>query len=72
MLPEVHHAIPRRYQHYLVDSVEDCAARVVKLLDDASAREAFGQAGHEKVRQAFLLPRLIRDELRLITQRIAP
>jgi trehalose synthase len=54
---------PDAYSDYLVDSVEDCAARVVTFLDDAAAREGFGKAGHDKVQQAFLLPRLIRDEL---------
>jgi trehalose synthase len=62
---------PDAYQTYLVDSVEDCATRVVELLDDVTARAAFGQAGHKKVRQEFLLPRLICDELRLIKELLA-
>lgn len=62
---------PEAYQDYLVDSVEDCAARVLDLLADAATREAFGQAGRDKVRQEFLLPRLIRDELRLIHDLLA-
>lgn len=62
---------PDAYQDYLVDSVEDCAARVLDFLDDAATREAFGRAGREKVRQAFLLPRLVRDELRLIKTLLA-
>jgi trehalose synthase len=57
---------PNAYQDYLVDNVEDCAARVMTLLDDATVCERFGQAGRDKVQQAFLLPRLIRDELHLI------
>lgn len=57
---------PDAYPDYLVDSVEDCAVRVVTFLDDAAAREGFGKARHDKVQQAFLLPRLIRDELRLM------
>jgi trehalose synthase len=63
--------VPEAYQAYLVDSVEDCAARVLDLLDDATTREAFGRAGRDKVRQEFLLPRLIRDELRLIKDLLA-
>ena len=62
---------PDAYQDYLVDSVEDCAARVLDFLDDAATREAFGRAGREKVRQTFLLPRLVRDELRLIKTLLA-
>lgn len=57
---------PAEYQDYLVDSVERCAQRVLDLLDDSGERKALGEAGHEKVRREFLLPRLIRDELRLI------
>lgn len=62
---------PDAYQDFLVDNVEDCAARVLSLLEDAPKREAFGQAGHEKVRREFLLPRLMRDELRLIKTLLA-
>jgi trehalose synthase len=62
---------PEGYQHYLVNSVEDCAARVLELLDSVAIRETFGQAGQEKVRQTFLLPRLVCDELRLLRDLLA-
>jgi trehalose synthase len=62
---------PEAYQDYLVDSIEDCAARILDLLDNAATREAFGRVGREQVRQEFLLPRLIRDELRLIRDLLA-
>ncbi len=50
---------------YLVDSVEQCAERVHELLLDPERRRAFGEHGQAHVRERFLLPRLIADELRL-------
>ncbi|MFQ5658575.1 MAG: glycosyltransferase [Candidatus Methylomirabilales bacterium] len=57
---------PPGFRHYLVESVEECAERVLDLLNHPGVRAAFGRAGREKVRQEFLLPRLIRDELALV------
>ena len=59
---------PVGYEDYLVDDVEDCAARVVHLLGKHDAAESFGRAGQAKIRTEFLLPRLIRDELRLMKE----
>jgi trehalose synthase len=56
---------------YLVDTVEECAARTLELLDDAELRHALGSAGKELVRERFLLPRLIADELRLYREVVA-
>lgn len=50
---------------YLVDSVEDCARRIEELLIDADLRAKAGSAGQRVVRDRFLLPRLVADELRL-------
>jgi trehalose synthase len=50
---------------FLVDSVEECAARTLELLADAELRHELGRAGQELVRERFLLPRLIADELRI-------
>lgn len=50
---------------YLVDTVEQCAERIVELLDDREKATALGQLGKERVRARFLLPRLLRDELGL-------
>jgi trehalose synthase len=50
---------------YLVDSVDECATRVHELLLAPELRSAFGRRGQERVRERFLLPRLIADELRL-------
>jgi trehalose synthase len=59
---------PPGYERHLVSSVEECAARVLELLAQPADRAAFGIAGREHIRQHYLLPRLLRDELRLITK----
>ncbi len=58
--------IPEEYAPYLVDDIPQCAARVQDLLADPQQREAYGQAGRERVRAQFLLPRLVRDNLALV------
>jgi trehalose synthase len=57
---------PPGFERYLVESIEGCAEQVLHLLRHPGARGSFGRAGREQVRQMFLLPRLLRDELRLI------
>jgi trehalose synthase len=59
---------PKGFDHYLIDNVEDCARQVAYLLRHPGERGEFGRAGQEQVRREFLLPRLARDELRLIKQ----
>ena len=56
---------PAGYEDYLVESPEDCADKVLFLLGNHKIAEGFGRAGQAKIRTEFLLPRLIRDELRL-------
>jgi trehalose synthase len=50
----------------LVDSVEECAKAMVELLADRERGRALGASGREHVREHFLLPRLLLDELRLL------
>ncbi len=50
----------------LVDSIEECAAAMLKLLNDRELAEQLGHSGREHVREHFLLPRLLMDELRLL------
>jgi trehalose synthase len=52
---------------YLVDSVDECAARVTELVLDAARRRELGERGRALVAQRFLLTRLLADELRLYT-----
>ena len=55
----------------LVDSVEECAAAAVSLLRDTGRARQLGAAGRERVRQQFLTPRLVRDELALYQRLLA-
>jgi trehalose synthase len=57
---------PPDFRNFLVESVEECAEKVFTLITQPKVRAAFGRAGRERVRQEFLLPRLVRDELALI------
>jgi len=57
---------PSGYESYLIQSIVECAERVTHLLKHAGLRGEFGRAGREHVRRNFLLPRMIRDDLRVI------
>jgi len=50
---------------FLVDSVDACAERILWLLHHSEEARAIGAAGHERVRDHFLLTRLLADDLRL-------
>ncbi len=50
----------------MVDSTEQCATAMLSLLNDPATRERLGRSGRERVRQHFLLPRLLMEELRLL------
>ena len=52
----------------LVDTVEECARGIVDLLGDPVRAAELGRAGRERVRQHFLLPRLLLEELELIAE----
>jgi len=52
--------------NYLVDSVEGCAEKIVYLLENPETAARLGKEGREIIRENFLMPRLVRDELRLI------
>jgi trehalose synthase len=56
---------PPEYDAYLVNSVEECAQKLLYLLDHPDQAEAFGKAGRKRVAKNFLLPRLVRDQLKL-------
>jgi len=59
---------PEAFSRYLVDSPEQCAEQVIHLLEYIGERGDFGRSGREHVRRNFLLPRLVRDELKLMAQ----
>jgi len=50
----------------LVDSVEQCATAMLKLLNDEELAEELGSSGRARVREHFLLPRLLMEELELL------
>jgi trehalose synthase len=50
---------------FLVESIDECATHVLELLEDPDLANELARRGQELVRQRFLLPRLIADELRL-------
>lgn len=53
---------------FLVDSVEACAERALQILRDPALGRRLGLAGKEHVRRNFLMPRLLRDWLKIITE----
>lgn len=55
---------------YLVDSPEECAGRIVQIIQDPALSQRLGQAAHDSVRQRFLLPRLTLDYLRTVKERM--
>jgi trehalose synthase len=58
--------MPEGADKYLVTSVEETAERMQHLLEHPEERREFGDRGHEHVRQHYLIPRLVKDELSLI------
>jgi len=50
---------------FLVSSVEECAQRALEILRDPGLGKRLGRAGKEAVRQRFLMPRLLRDWLKV-------
>lgn len=50
----------------LVDSVEECADAVLSLLRHPQEAHCLGERGREHVREHFLIPRLLLDNLRLM------
>ncbi len=50
----------------LSTNVEECAEKITRLLVDSKFASELGSYGHEHVRQHFLSPRLLRDELQFL------
>lgn len=51
----------------LVDSVEECAKALLELLNDDQLAERLGASGRAHVREHYLLPRLLMEELGLLS-----
>jgi trehalose synthase len=49
-------------------TVDEFAARVVELLEDPATAHAMGAAGIRRVRERFLLPRLLHDQLLMLRE----
>jgi trehalose synthase len=58
--------MPDRTGGVLVESVEECATAMLRLLKDRELAERLGHSGRAHVREHFLLPRLLMEELRLL------
>ena len=56
---------------YLVNSIEECAARVLDVLRNPEAAAAMGKRGREEVRQKFLSTANLRNYLTLFNELIA-
>lgn len=53
---------------YLVNSIEECVEDIVELIDNPAKALAMGKAGYQHIRAHFLLPRLIRDDLKFMLE----
>jgi trehalose synthase len=53
---------------YLVSTVQECADRCVRILQDPEHGRALGLRGKEHVRANFLTPRYLRDYLRIFNE----
>ena len=51
---------------FLVDSNEECAARIVELLNNPMMAQELGTAGRAHIKDNFLITRMLADELRLL------
>jgi trehalose synthase len=55
-----------KLSQYLISSEQECAEKVLYLLQHPDIAAELGREGKEHIRQNFLIPRLIKDELSLI------
>lgn len=57
-------------EQYLITTIEECAEKVVYLLEHPDVAHELGQRGREHIRENFLMSRLLKDELTLIKELI--
>ena len=53
---------------FLVTTAQETAERTIQLLDDEKLAQRMGEKGKEIVRKKFLLPRLLRDHLKVYNE----
>jgi trehalose synthase len=53
---------------FLVSSAEQCAQRSLEILSDPDVGRGLGRVGKEHVRRHFLMPRYLRDYLRIFNE----
>jgi trehalose synthase len=53
---------------FLVSSAEECADRALRILREPDLGKQLGRSGKEHVRKHFLMPRLLRDWLRIFSR----
>jgi trehalose synthase len=63
----IKHQIEDGVNGFLVDDIEQAAARIVQLVKDEKLRQKLGERAKETVRTRFLMSRLMEDWLDLIT-----
>jgi trehalose synthase len=67
--------IPSQLEHgrsgYLADNVDEFVERVVELLQDPVRAKELGTAGVHRVRERFLIPRLLRDRLEVLAELVS-
>jgi trehalose synthase len=61
----IRHQITDGINGFLVDDVASCAECIVTLLKNTALADLLGNAARESVRKNYLMPRLLRDYLRL-------
>jgi trehalose synthase len=57
---------------FLVTTTEQCAERIIFLLTHPAESAQIADAGYNLVKERFLMPRLLRDELRLVERVLSP
>jgi len=60
--------IKNGYNGYLINSIDECANRIVELIQNRQKRLRIGKIAHESVRKDFLMPRMLRDIMKFMLE----
>jgi len=66
----IRHQVVDSHSGFLVNSVEEAAAHILMLLQDRVLRHSMGRRAQQRVRQHFLMTRLVEDWLDLINEMV--